>query len=167
MYLQILNVLLILILIGLLIWLGWNVYQSSQPITKYEASEFPEGFGIERKIEFPESLDSKIEIKMNFTQNGGIVILRITSLKHFKIDWGNGLEVPYTGSDMAQKLPPIGYGKGDFTIKIVSEPNSIVLLDMQNTNQNETLESITFTNTVLPKELLPKWNISTVKIIQN
>jgi TRAP-type C4-dicarboxylate transport system permease small subunit len=51
MYLQILNVLLILILIGLLVWLGWNVYQSSQPITKYEAPEFPEGFGIEPKIE--------------------------------------------------------------------------------------------------------------------
>ena len=166
MYLQILNVLLILILIGLLIWLGWNVYQSSKPITKYEAPEFPEGFGVERKIEFPEDLDSKIEIKLK-SMYKGIVNLRVTSLKHFKIDWGNGLEVPYTGSDFAQKLPPIAYGNGDFTIKIVSEPNSIILLDMQNTDQNDSLESITFTNTVLPKELLPKWDLSTIKIIEN
>jgi hypothetical protein len=163
MYLQILNIVLILILIGLLVWLGWNIYQSSQPIVKYEVPEFPEGFEKERQIEFPERLDSNIDLKFAFT-NPDLVNLRITSVKHFKIDWGNGLEVPYTGSIFPQKLPPIGYGVGNFTLKITSEPESVTLLDIQ-MNNKDGLESVTFTNTSIPVDLFPKWDLSKVTII--
>jgi hypothetical protein len=161
MYIQILNVILIIILIAIVIWLAWNIYESSQPVKKYEDLQIDKSLLLDKPIVFENDLDSVITIKAKDTYKG-VLFLKIISLKHFKIDWGNGLEVPFTGSSLTQKLGPIGYGSGNFSIKILSEPNSVILLDME-TSSND-FESVTFENCSKPDTFFPKWNLDNMEI---
>ena len=161
MYIQILNVVLIIILIGIVIWLSWNIYESTKPVKKYEDPTFEKGENLNKEILCENNLDSVITIKPKKSYKGTL-FLKVISLKHFKVDWGNGLEVPYTESNLTQKLGPVGYGTGEFEIKIFNESNSIKLFDIESTN-NE-FESITFQNCSKPTIFLPKWNIDTIEL---
>lgn len=161
MYIQILNIILIIILIAIVIWLAWNIYESSQPVKKYEDPQIDKTLLLDKPILFENNLDSVITIKAKDTYKG-MLFLKIISLKHFKVDWGNGLEVPFTGSNLTQKLGPIGYSVGGFSIKIKSEINSIKLLDMESTDNN--IESITFENCTKPDVFFPKWNLDNIEL---
>ncbi len=61
-------------------------------------------------------VDSKINIELENFQ--GYVSLGIHCKEHFEIDWGNGMIIPYMGSNFKQILPPVVYKTGNYTIKI-------------------------------------------------
>lgn len=163
MYIQILNIILIIILIGIIFWLAWNIYESSKPVKKYEDPQIDKTLLLDKPITFENNLDSIITIKPKNSYKG-VMFLKIISLKHFRVDWGNGLEVPYTGSSLTQKLGPIGYDTGNFEIKILSEPESVTLLDIETKDFVNDFESITFKNCDKPQIFLPKYDLQNIEI---
>jgi len=144
MYIQILNFLLIIILIALVAFLSYNIYLSTREVKRYEPPEF-EG---EKNIEESEvpTYTSKITMKTsnNFTGFISFKVLTTNPENSFAIDWGNGLSVPYTGSSFVQKLPPMFYPRGNYTISIYCNNTTFKILDY--ITDGPDLEKIEFNN---------------------
>ena len=153
-----LNIVLFISIILLFIYIGWNVYELNKEVVKYNAPEFEEGKGVQELLKYEAPLDGLIQIqtKENFS---GLLKLKITSLKHFKIDWGNGSEVNYSGSAFSQILPPVLYTNGTFDIKIRHESDTIISLDVDAPNN---FESISIQNSKVPETLLPNYSFQLI-----
>ena len=153
-----LNIVLFILIILLFIYIGWNVYELNKEIVKNNAPEFEEGKGIQELLKYEVPLDGLIilQTKDHFS---GLVKLKITSLKHFKIDWGNGSEVNYSGSAFSQILPPVLYTNGTFNIKIRHEGDTITSLDIDAPNN---FESITIQNSKVPETLFPNYSFQLI-----
>jgi hypothetical protein len=92
--------------------------------SKYIPPDLEKEVPIEKSIELQDTIiDSLIEIETKQFQ--GIVSLGIDSKDYFEIDWGNGMVVPYYGSNFKQILPPMIYKPGTYTIKIKSNCKSL------------------------------------------
>jgi hypothetical protein len=151
MILEGINIILILLLIYLLFMLGYGIYYMNKEPTKYIPQDIQKEAPIEKSIELRnEIIDSSITIQTKEFQ--GIVSLGIESKDYFEIDWGNGMIIPYYGSNFKQILPPMVYKPGIYTIKIKSNCKSLSfhcnqsdsefkLLKMENCNL---LESVSF-----------------------
>lgn len=123
--LQILNIILILGLIALLIYLIVELFNSNKEPKLYVPPEFEgEAYVVpeDQKMIAPQ----KIQIKTN-DNFVGIINLKIKSLNSFKIDWGNGLQIPYKGTEFTQKLGPILYFSGTYTITIQGNVSELEL----------------------------------------
>jgi hypothetical protein len=130
-YIDIINILLVIILVVLLVYIGYEIYLTNQPVKKYEAQTFDDKENIDTKnlneLERPKViLDYKLEFK-NLQSFTGYVSLDVKTSSpdvHFIVDWGNGLQIPYSGSSFTQKLPPVFYRPGFYTITVFCNANS-------------------------------------------
>jgi hypothetical protein len=129
-YINYLNILLIIILVVLLVYIGFEIYYSNQTPKKYEAPAFDKAGDL--NLEQPKViLDHEIKFK-NEEPYSGIVSFTFKTTdpsKTFNIDWGNGLQIPYSGSSFVQKLPPVLYKNGLYTITIYCEENTFESLE--------------------------------------
>ena len=64
-------------------------------------------------------IDSEIQIELDNFQ--GFISLGIDCKESFEIDWGNGMIIPYMGSNFKQILPPVIYKSGNYTLKIKAD----------------------------------------------
>ncbi len=117
-YINIINILLAIVLVVLLVFLGYNLYLESKPIVRYEPPEFDD-YKEDKNVE-DNIYDSKILFKTvdNFSGLVSFTVKTKDHNKNFQIDWGNGLDIPYTGSSFSQSLPPVFYPSGKYTIAI-------------------------------------------------
>ena len=135
--------------------LGYGIYWMNKEPTKYVPPDLEKEAPIEKNIELQDiKIDSLIEIETSQFQ--GIVSLGIESKDYFEIDWGNGMIIPYYGSNFKQILPPMVYKPGNYVIKIKANCKSIIV----NSNQKEPgfkslklkncpiLESVSFNNKI-------------------
>lgn len=138
--------------------LGLGIYWANQEPTKYIPPDLAKEAPIEKSIEIQDKIiDSLIQIETG--QFEGIISLGIESKDYFEIDWGNGMIVPYYGSNFKQNLPPIAYKYGSYTIKIKSNCKSLSInciqqdtefkfLKMENCHE---LESVSFNGKKIEK----------------
>lgn len=124
-YINYLNVLLIIILVVLVVYIGFELYYSNQTPKKYDASTFDKEDSSE-SVQSKAILDHVIKFKNDELYNGvaSFIIKTTNPSKNFNIDWGNGLQIPYTGSSFAQKIPPVFYKSGFYTITIYCEEDT-------------------------------------------
>ena len=126
-YIDIINIILVIILVVLLVYIGYEIYLSNQPVKKYEAQTFDEKESLDQEVERPKViLDYKLEFKNSesFTGYVSLDVKTISPDVHFIVDWGNGLQIPYSGSSFVQKLPPVFYRPGIYTITVFCNTNS-------------------------------------------
>ena len=69
-------------------------------------------------------INSKINIELENFQ--GYVSLGINCKEYFEIDWGNGMVIPYMGSEFKQILPPVVYKSGNYFIQIKAKCKSFI-----------------------------------------
>jgi hypothetical protein len=160
MYLNILNILLAIILVILMVYLGYNLYLNSKEVVRYEPPKFQEFESDSSKsIDNIPVYNSKIILK-TVENHSGLVsfkIKTIDSTKSFQIDWGNGLKVPYLGSSFSQKLPPMFYNPGSYTIEILCESNTFESIEYLSSSPD--LKSINIKNMMFPKGLKSTGNL--------
>lgn len=155
MYLEILNFILILVLLGFIVYLGWQIYESGKEPKLYTPPEFDSG-----KESFSKGFEEKnsivsIQTLPDFT---GFITLSITSSKPFEIDWGNGLLVNYQGSTVAQKLIPFRYFiPKQYTILIYSSEESLKSFSIESNIPK--VQNITYQNFSTPPKLLSNLTI--------
>jgi hypothetical protein len=130
-YIDVINIILVIILVVLLVYIGYEIYLSNQPIKKYEASTFDdrEIIDTENLNQYENSkivLDYKLEFKNSepFTGYVSLDIKTLSPNSYFIVDWGNGLQIPYSGSSFVQKLPPVFYREGIYTITVFCNSNT-------------------------------------------
>jgi hypothetical protein len=126
-YIDYINAILVIILIVLLVYIGYEIYLSSQPVKKYEAYSFDDENVTDQESERPKViLDHKIEFKNSesFTGSVSLDVKTLSPNTNFIVDWGNGLQIPYSGSSFVQKLPPVFYRPGIYTITVFCNANS-------------------------------------------
>jgi len=133
-YINYLNILLIIILVVLLVYIGFEIYYSNQTPKKYEASTFDKEEDLNLDQEKGRSkviLNHEIKFKNKELYNGIVSFTFKTTdpSKTFNIDWGNKLQIPYYGSSFVQKLPPVFYQNGLYTITIYCEEDTFESLE--------------------------------------
>jgi hypothetical protein len=117
MILQGLNIILIFILIYLLFSIFYILYWSKVEPTKYVPPDFDDKEFSAKDITIKSFSESYIEFetKDNFQ---GLISLGVNSIDPFEINWGNGMDIHYLGSNFNQILPPTNYKPGKYTIRI-------------------------------------------------
>ncbi len=121
-------------LVWLIIYIGYNIYLLKQEPIKYVPPEFEDEYKSVEELTETEKNIEKYKIKLQTESNfNGLISIRIKANKEFTIDWGNGLTIPFTGSNVYQLIPPIGYPVGKYTIIITGQKDSILGFEYKST----------------------------------
>jgi hypothetical protein len=129
MILEGINIILLLILFYLVFFLIYGIYWMNKEPSKYIPKDIEElkndsnenTKALEEELS-KISIDSEIQIELENFQ--GFISLGIICKDYFVIDWGNGMIIPYMGSNFKQILPPVVYKSGNYIIKIKANCSS-------------------------------------------
>ena len=129
MILEGINIILIFILFYLVFFLIYGIYWMNKEPSKYvpkDIEELKNDSDENSKILLEElskiSTDSEIQIELENFQ--GFISIGIDCKDHFVIDWGNGMIIPYMGSNFKQILPPVVYKTGNYILRIKANCSS-------------------------------------------